>query len=175
MGFANMTAAFADFGMGLHGSVAVGAATQEAVNVDFHPYLVVFQIGLFVVLMLVLKPMLFDPMMALFQAREERIDGAKKQAREIDQKSANALSTYEAEMAKARASANAERDKLRAEGMKMENEILAKVRAATAQALEEGKKKAHDEAQKVRATLQGESPALAKDLASRVLGREVQG
>jgi F-type H+-transporting ATPase subunit b len=165
MGFANMTVAFADFGMG----------TQEAVNVDFHPYLVVFQIGLFVVLMLVLKPVLFDPMMKLFEEREKRIDGAKAAARKIDEKSASALSTYEAEMAKARATANAERDKLRAEGMKMENEILAKVRAATATALEEGKKKAHDEAAKVRATLQSESPVLAKDLASRVLGREVQG
>jgi F-type H+-transporting ATPase subunit b len=164
MVLANMTAALATFG-----------AAEDAVNVDFHPYLVAFQIGLFVVLMLVLKPMLFDPMMALFEAREKRIDGAKADARKIDQKSATALSTYEAEMAKARSSANAERDKLRAEGMKLENEILAKVRTATAKALEDGKKKAHDEATQVRATLHAESPMLAKDLASRVLGREVQG
>src|SRR5258706_55753 len=66
MGLANMTVAF---------------ASQEAVNVDFHPYLVAFQIGLFVVLMLVLKPILFDPMMKLFEEREKRIDGAKAAAR----------------------------------------------------------------------------------------------
>jgi F-type H+-transporting ATPase subunit b len=164
MVLANMTAAVASFG-----------AAEDAVNVDFHPYLVAFQIGLFVVLMLVLKPVLFDPMLKLFEEREKRIDGAKAAARKIDQKSATALTTYETEMAKARATANAERDKLRAEGMKMENEILAKVRASTAQALEAGKKKAHAEAASVRATLQAESPVLAKDLASRVLGREVQG
>ncbi len=165
MVLANMTAA----------ALALTGAREEAVTVDFHPYLLAFQIGLFVLLMLVLKPVLFDPMLKLFEEREKRIDGAKAAARKIDEKSATALTKYETEMAKARASANAERDKLRAEGVKMENEILAKVRIATAQSLEEGKKKAHAEAAAVRATLQGESGALAKDLASRVLGREVQG
>jgi F-type H+-transporting ATPase subunit b len=156
-------------------ALAAFGASEGAVDVDFHPYLLVFQIGLFVLLMLVLKPVLFDPMMKLFEEREKRIDGAKAAARKIDEKSASALTKYETEMARARASANAERDKLRAEGVKMENEILAKVRVATAQALEEGSKKARAEAATARTTLQGESGALAKDLASRVLGREVQG
>ena len=165
MVLANMTAA----------ALAFAGAREEAVTVDFHPYLLAFQVGLFVLLMLVLKPVLFDPMLKLFEEREKRIDGAKAAARKIDEKSASALTKYETEMARARASANIERDKLRAEGVKMENEILAKVRVATAQSLEAGKQKAHAEAAQVRATLQGESGALAKDLASRVLGREVQG
>lgn len=156
-------------------SLGISAGAAEAVEVDFHPYLLAFQVGLFVLLMLVLKPVLFDPMLKLFEEREKRTLGAKAAARKIDEKSASALATYEAEMAKARATANAERDKLRAEGLKMENEILAKVRAATTAALDEGKRKAHEEASRVRSTLEGESGSLAKDLASRVLGREVQG
>ena len=40
--------------------------------------------------------MLFDPMLKLFEEREKRIDGAKVQARHIDEKSAGALTKYEA-------------------------------------------------------------------------------
>ena len=133
------------------------------------------QIGLFIVLFLVLKPVLFDPMLKLFEEREKRIDGAKLQARKMDEKSAGALSKYESEMAKARASANKERDQLRAEGVKTENEILEKVRKSTALTLEQGKRQARDEAARVRTELQTETGEMAKQLAARVLGREVQG
>ena len=149
-------------------------ASEGAVNVDFD-LTVVGQIVLFVALMLVLKPWLFDPMLKLFEERERRIDGAKRQARKLDEKSAGALKEYEDAMQAARMSANAERDNLRAEGQKIEADILAKVRAAAAGTLEEGRKRAEVDLKTVRATLDAENPALAKELATRVLGREVQG
>ncbi|HEX4448400.1 MAG TPA: ATP synthase F0 subunit B, partial [Polyangiaceae bacterium] len=125
-------------------------------------------------LTLILKPLLFDPMLKLFEERERRIDGAKMQARKIDEKSASALAKYESEMAKARAQANAEREKIRAEAQRKEQEIMGAMRVSTARTLEEGKQRAHAEAQRVRATLKGEATTLARDLAGRVLGREVQ-
>jgi len=152
----------------------LAAAPQESpitVDVDW-TFLV--QLVLFVGLMLILKPILFDPMLRLFEEREKRIDGAKLQARKIDEKSATALAKYEGEMAKARAAASADRDKIRAEAQKRERDILATVRAATTQTLEEGKKAAQAEADKARATLKGEGTSMARELASRVLGREVQ-
>src|SRR5579864_3633119 len=107
------------------------------VEVDFDGT-VLFQVALILILWLVLKPLLFDPMLRLFEERERRIDGAKLLARKIDEKSAGALTKYEDEMQKGRASATAEREKIRAEGLKREAEILARVRAATAKTLEEG-------------------------------------
>ena len=121
------------------------AAAPQAISVDFDATFLV-QLVLMTGLTLVLKPLLFDPMLRLFEERERRIDGAKMQARKIDEKSASALSKYEAEMARARAAANAERDKIRAE-------------AAAA---------------RVRVTLKDGTGVLARDLAGRVLGREVQ-
>ena len=47
-------------------------ANEGAVNVDFD-LTVVGQIVLFVTLMLVLKPWLFDPMLKLFEEREKRV------------------------------------------------------------------------------------------------------
>jgi F-type H+-transporting ATPase subunit b len=151
----------------LNGSDSVGA-----VNVDFDLSIVV-QVVFFVFLLIVLKPLLFDPMLKLFEAREMRIDGAKLQARRMDEASAGALTKYENEMKLARASANAERDKLRGEGLKTEAEILAKVREKTAKALEEGRARVHGEVEIARSALVQDGATLAKDLAARVLGREV--
>ncbi|HEX4047207.1 MAG TPA: H(+)-transporting ATPase, partial [Elusimicrobiota bacterium] len=81
---------------------------------------------------------------------------------------------YESEMAKARSAANAEREKLRADAVRKEQEILGAVRASAAQTLENGKKSALVEAERARATLKAQSGVLARDLAGRVLGREVQ-
>jgi len=149
------------------------AAAPQAIAVDFDATFLI-QLVLFSGLTLILKPLLFDPMLKLFEERERRIDGAKMQARKIDEKSATALAKYEAEMGKARAQANAEREKIRAEAQRREQEIMGTVRAAAAKTLEEGKVRAQAEAQRVRATLKGEAGALARELAARVLGREVQ-
>jgi F-type H+-transporting ATPase subunit b len=154
-------------------SLAGEAAAPQAISVDFDATFLV-QVALFVGLTLFLKPVLFDPMLRLFEERERRIDGAKLQARKIDDKSATALVKYEAEMAKARAAAAAVRDKIRAEALKQETELLAGVRASTAKVIEDGKRTALAEADKARAALKADAAALARDLAGRVLGREVQ-
>ena len=148
------------------------ASSGGGVDVDFDVTMLV-QIVFFLILLAVLKPMLFDPMLKLFEERERRIEGAKLQARRTDEASAGALSKYESEMQKARASANLERDKLRAEGVKTENEILARVRAATAKTLAEGRSQIGEQVTAARATLKTDVAALAKELAGRVLGREV--
>jgi F-type H+-transporting ATPase subunit b len=153
--------------------LATTGVAPQAINVDVDLTFAV-QLVLFVGLTLILKPVLFDPMLKLFEEREKRIDGAKIQARKIDEKSATALAQYEAEMAKARAAAGAERDKIRNEAIKREQEILGAVRAATAKTLDDGKRAAHAEAQKTRAALKSDAAAMARELASRVLGREVQ-
>jgi len=156
-----------------HGIAAAGVVhAPQAIAVDFDwTFLVV--LVLFVALTLFLKPMLFDPMLALFEERERRIDGAKLLARRIDEKSAAAAAEYETGMARARNAANAEREKLHAEGVKREQEILARVRASTNQIIEDGKVKARAEADRARAALKADGAVLARQVASRVLGREV--
>jgi F-type H+-transporting ATPase subunit b len=157
-----------------HGAGLLAAAVAPpAINVDVDLTFVV-QLVLFVGLTLVLKPVLFDPMLRLFEERERRIDGAKVQARKMDDKSATALATYEGAMAKARVAAVAEREKIRAEGLAREQQLLVGVRAASAKVIDDGKRAAQAEAERVRATLKTQAKEMARDLASRVLGREVQ-
>jgi hypothetical protein len=47
------------------------------------------------------------------------------------------------------------------------------VRVETARTIEQGKLAAHQEADRVRAALKAESGGIARELAGRVLGREV--
>jgi len=147
-------------------------AAQGAVDVDFDKT-VFIQAALFLILLFVIKPLLLDPMLKLFEERERRIDGAKLEARKMDEASAGALSKFEAEMNKVRASANAERDKVRAEALKAETELLGKVRERTTVKLESGRKANAEEEKRARTNLDAESRELGRLLASRALGREV--
>jgi F-type H+-transporting ATPase subunit b len=153
--------------------VLLAAAPPAAIRVDFDSTFLV-QVVLFIALTLILKPLLFDPMLKVFEERERLIDGAKSQARHLDEKAAGALTHYETELAKARAAGASEREKVRAEGLKREQEILTAVRESTARVLEEGKRAARDEAERARTALRAQSAALAQDVAARVLGREVK-
>jgi F-type H+-transporting ATPase subunit b len=150
------------------GTMSTGGGVTVDVDMTF-----LWPIAIFVLLIVVLKPMLFDPMLKLFEERERRIDGAKLAARKMDEASAAALTKYETEMKKARGAGNADREAQRAEGLKTESQIVDKVRESTAETVAIGRKNLQDEAAQVRLALQSDAKALAGALASRVLGREV--
>lgn len=148
-------------------------SAPQAISVDFDATVAV-QVVLLVALTLALKPLLFDPILKLFEERENRIDGVRAAARQIDEKSATALATYDAEMAKARASANAERDAQRALGLKSEQEILAKAREETARVIDEGKQAVQAAAAAARVTLKADAVTLIQEVAASAIGREVR-
>lgn len=153
------------------GSDAIGAASGGVVvDVDLT---FVGQIVLFALLFLLLKPMLFDPMLALFEERERRTAGAKDEARKMFADADAMVAEYEVELDKVKRQAGEERDKLRAEGQRREQQILAKVRADTNELVEEGRKKLEKDGATLRAELDGAAQEIAKEMATRVLGREV--
>lgn len=153
-------------------SKLIEAAAEGAVTVDADLSLFV-QLGFFVVLLFILKPTLFDPMMKLFEAREERIEGTRNQATKTDIKSAKAKAKADAIVAKGRDAGTAEREALRAEGLKREAELMNGVRAETAQTLERGRAATGSEADAARKQLRLDAHSLGRDMAARVLGREV--
>jgi len=152
--------------------LASSSLSEGAVTVDVDSTVFV-QVGIIIVLLVVLKPLLFDPTLKLFEEREKRIDGAKKLARDTDKKSAAAEGEFDTQMQKAQAVGNAERDRLRAEGVKTENEVLAKVRAETAQILEQGRRQTQSELTTARTQLKTEASVLGRAIASRALGRDI--
>jgi F-type H+-transporting ATPase subunit b len=150
----------------------LAASEGGGVNVDLDASLVV-QIGLFVVLLVVLKPLLFDPMLKLFEEREKRTEGIIKTVGAMDEKSARALAKYEAVLAKAREAGSAERDVLRREAQKKEAERMAEIREVAARTVDQGRAQIASEAKAARTALTTEATSLGRTIAARVLGRQV--
>lgn len=157
------------------GIVSVSSSSSEGgVNVDADGTIIV-HVVLFLVLLAALKPLLFDPLLKLFEEREKRTVGAKLKAAEEDKKTFKAQGDYNEQMTKVRSEGNVEREKLRAEGLQKEAAILAAVRLEAHKTLEEGRARVAAEGETARKALEIESANLGRDLASRVLGREVRG
>jgi F-type H+-transporting ATPase subunit b len=123
--------------------------------------------------MLVLKPVLFDPLLAVFEKREGMVEGTLKQARDLDDKAADIKLQVDARLGEVIKVASEERDKLRNEAARRDAEALAKTRAEMASILEKGRRELSFEAAALEASLRGEVSALSREVASRVLGREV--
>jgi F-type H+-transporting ATPase subunit b len=143
-----------------------------AVNIDFD-LTFVGQMVIFSALIIILKPLLYDPVLALFAEREKRTDGAKADAREMQEKAGELLRKWEAELEKVQRVAAEERDKTRAETARIEAETMAEARKVAAKIVEEGRAKIEQEVHAIRFDLGRSSATLAKDIAARVLGREV--
>ena len=73
---------------------------SSGVNIDFD--LTFFaQMIIFSVLILVLRPLLFEPVLRIFEEREKRTDGARAEARTMQEKAGELLTKYEAELERA--------------------------------------------------------------------------
>jgi F-type H+-transporting ATPase subunit b len=132
---------------------------------------VVFQLGIFLVLMLVLEPLLFNPVLRIFALREERTEGERARARGLEEEAGELLERYQREVARVNQVASEQRDLARAETAKLEAEILEEARRSVGRIVEEGRTRINEEVQKMRFDLGRESERLAQDVASNVLGR----
>jgi F-type H+-transporting ATPase subunit b len=148
------------------------SAAGGGVDLDFDLSFI-GQMVAFSLLLIILKPLLFDPLLKLFEERERRTEGAKLLARKLDEKAGELLARYRSEVDAARRAAGEERERLRAEGVKTESQILAEARVEVAKIIDEGKAKLGKEAAAIRADLASRSSEVGKQMAARVLGREV--
>jgi F-type H+-transporting ATPase subunit b len=162
-------------GVALRNTGLVGALAESsggAVNVDLD-LTFLGQMVVFATLIVILKPLLFDPVLGLFQERERRTDGARADARRMQEKAGELLREYEHEMEKVHRVAAEERDKMRAETARLEAREITEARALATKIVEEGRQRIAEEIHEIKFDLGRNSERLARDIAARVLGREV--
>ena len=147
-------------------------AMSGGVPLDFDRT-VLLQIVVFAVLIVVLKPLLFDPVLKVFALREERTEGARATARELQEKAGELLQRYEKELERVKQVAADEREVLRSETSKLEAEILNEAREATTRIVEEGRRKIHAEVNAIRLAVGAESEKVAQMIVDRVIGQGV--
>jgi F-type H+-transporting ATPase subunit b len=148
-------------------------ASGADVKVDFDLSFIA-QIALFGFFVVLLKPILFEPLLKLFAEREKATEGTRVEARKMDEKAAVLVQKFEDEIEKVRRAANVERDRLRAEVTRLEAQILSDAKTQSTAIIDAGRKRITEEVATLRAELQASRPALAEQIATKILGREVK-
>jgi F-type H+-transporting ATPase subunit b len=132
------------------------------------------QIGIFFVAFLVLRGLVFQPVMALFDARDAAIGGARQAARDMEQEAEDSRAKLEGELKSVRLAANAEREDARNAAQRSAREQTERARTAAEKLLADARTKLDQEGSQVRAEMNALVPVLANQIASKLLGREVR-
>jgi len=143
------------------------SAMAGGVPLDFDRT-VLLQIVVFTFLIVVLKPLLFDPVLKVFSLREARTEGARATARELQEKAGELLQRYEKELERVHQVAAEERETLRSETAKLEAQILNEAREVTTRLVEDGRRKIETEVNRIRFDLGKESERVAQMIVERV-------
>jgi F-type H+-transporting ATPase subunit b len=145
------------------------SAAGGGVTLDFDNT-VVLQMGIFVLLMFLLEPLLFRPVLRIFALREERTEGARAKARALEERAGELLKRYEKELERVHRVAATERERLRQETTALEAQILHAAREATEKILEEGRRRIEGEVNRIRFDLGRESEQLSRRIVEKTLG-----
>lgn len=131
------------------------------------------QFANFMILMVVLNALLFKPLRAALQARKETIEGSRAKVLDIDEQVQAQIARYEAQLQEARQQGGEERAALRKTAQEEEARILGEAKQTSAGKLQNIKDQIQKEAATARQALRDETDVLAKEIASKVLGRVV--
>jgi F-type H+-transporting ATPase subunit b len=131
-----------------------------------------FQLGIFLVLLIVLNQLVFRPVLAVLDAREHATDGAKDEARDLEARAREKLAAFEAEMTKAKVELAADRDRLRKDGAALERELVTKARDEADRVLADAATTIERESTIVRGEIKTAVPQLAAQIAEKLLGRK---
>ncbi len=148
----------------------VASGGQPLIDIDLTA---VVQFGLFVIIYLVANKLLFQPYLQLRERRKAGIEGAREEAERMTAQADAKLADYQKQLAVARDRAGEEGRKVRAEANAHEKEVTDKARATAQKAIDDAQAKMRSETQAARAQLMPQADALAKAMASKLLGREV--
>lgn len=131
------------------------------------------QFANFVILLVVLNALLFKPLRAALAARKATIDGDLAKARALDGEIQAQVAEYETKLQEARQRGSQERLALRQAALAEEARLLGGANEKASQRLQSLKEQVATEAATARQGLRAETEALARQVAGKVLGREL--
>jgi F-type H+-transporting ATPase subunit b len=126
---------------------------------------------LFLLLLMVLNFVLFQPWLEVKERRAKRIGGALKDAAELRERAAAAELDYAARLALARDQAMTIRSDRRRDADEQEATIVSDARRDATATLDARKEVLSREVEQARTELSGRVDSLARDITSQVLGR----
>jgi F-type H+-transporting ATPase subunit b len=136
-------------------------------------YSVVYQIVLFLVLWVILSKVLFRPYMSLLEERERKTTGAEHDLSELEHEAARLRAQYEEKIAQAQATGNAAKEAILQEARQQREGVLSQARQEAMSILEGVRRELANQMQKERQLAAAEVRAIAQEMATKVLGRNV--
>ncbi len=130
-------------------------------------------LAIFLVVVLLCAPILIKPTLSLLEERSERIAGARNKARSMQEQSDSMVSNIEERLTKTRREAIKEREQKRIEFAQKADSAIAEARQKALDRIAAMRKRIAAERESAKKTLSAEADALSREIARRVLGREV--
>jgi len=131
------------------------------------------QFGLFLIMLFVLSKFLFGPYLKLRQLRHDSIEGAREKAQAMDVRAQGIVANYEVQLTSAKQKAAEGRQRLRQEAVERERQIIGAARDEAGKATTAARTTLAKKAEETRTQLEAQSGELAKQMASKILGRKV--
>ena len=131
------------------------------------------QLGIFAIAFFMLRSLVFKPVMGLFDAREAAMEGSRKQAEEMQRDAVEKREKFEGELRSVRQKATEDRDKQRTQAQGLARELTDKSRRENTAILSSAKAQLETEAKDARQKALAEAPALARQIAEKLLGRSM--
>jgi len=133
----------------------------------------IIQLAVVLSLMVILSQIAFKPFLSLLQARKERIEGAEKRARELQQQAEELIERYREAISAAQAQGATIREEIRQESLAKEMEILQQAMEEANQVIKEIKMKIAEETGLARRDLRLQAQNLSREITARILGRDL--
>ncbi len=152
--------------------VAVPALASEGDIVLIpSPEMLLSLIVLFVLLVFPVNALLFKPIFAALDARDEKISGTRARAERLAGDADEVLARYEARIREVREEAEAERRESLAESRSQSLAEAAAARGGAEADIENARREISAELERARSGLRRDAEQLARQAAGRVLGR----
>ncbi len=133
----------------------------------------VIQIGLFLLFIWVMNALLFRPTLRVIEDRQERIEGARLRAGELQERIEETVAKHAAQIRDARMNGERERARLVQEATAEEERIASEGRERAARSTAEIREAIARDAGVARGELEGRAREFAALIAEQVLGRRV--
>jgi F-type H+-transporting ATPase subunit b len=131
------------------------------------------QLAIFLIAFLILRALVFKPVMALFDARDQAMEGGKREAEQMEREAVQMRERFESELRAVRQKATEDRDRLRTQALQLARELTERARRENAATLSSAKAQLEVEAKDARQKALADAPALARQIAEKLLGRSV--
>ena len=129
----------------------------------------------FLVTMVALHVIFFGPLLQYLEERNAKTEGARKDAKAMDEDTERKLAQLETSLTEARSQSAQARNEARKTGLAEEQAILAKARAAADERIAQAVSEITIASAEAAKTLKDTAASLANDITAQVLGRDAAG